>query len=83
MINSREDAHKSWMVRSFPSQSIKALHLGLYNKYNLYLPLRYLNVRISEAVVWSYSVNKMLLKILQNLQISPLAQEFPVNFVTF
>ena len=57
MTNSRADAHKSWMVRSFPSQSIKALHPALYNKYNLYLLLRYW-----EAVVRSYSVKKMFLK---------------------
>ena len=66
-----------------PSQGNKALHLALYNKYYLYLSLRYWNVRISEAVVRSCSVKKMFLKILQNSQMFPLAPEFPVNFATF
>ena len=47
----------------------KALHPVLYNKYNLYLSLRYCNVRISEAVVWSCSVKKVLIKIFQNSQV--------------
>ena len=54
----------------------KALHPVLYNKYNLYLSLRYCNVRISEAVVWSCSVKRVFCKILQN------SQEFPLNFET-
>ena len=56
------------LVRCFASQSNKALHLALYNKYNLYLSLRYWNICISEAVVRSCSVKKMFLKILQNSQ---------------
>ena len=59
------------------------MHPALYNKYNLYLSLRYWNARISEAVVRSCSVKEVFLKILQNSQVFPLAQEFPVNFATF
>ena len=59
------------------------MHPVLYNKYNLYLSLRYCNAGISEAVVRSCSVKEVFLKILQNSQVFPLAQEFPVNFATF
>ena len=44
---------------------------------------RYCNVRISETVVRSCTVKKVFLKMLQNSQVFPLAQEFPVNFATF
>ena len=65
------------------SQINKAMHPALYNKYNLHLSLRYWNARISQAVVRSCSVSEVFLKILQNSQVFPLAQEFPVNFATF
>ena len=65
------------------SQSKKAMHPALYNKYNLYLSLRYWNARISESVARSCSVNEVFLKILQNSQVFSLAQEFPVNFAAF
>ena len=48
----------------------KALRPVLYNKHNLYLSLRYCNVRISEVVRRSCSVKKVLIKILQNSQVS-------------
>ena len=38
------------------------MHPALYNKYNLYLPLRYCNFHISEAIVRSCSVKKVFLK---------------------
>ena len=49
----------------------------------LFPSLRFYNVRISEAVVRSCSVEKVFLKISQNLQVFPLAQVYPVNFVKF
>ena len=60
------------------SQGNKAMHPALFKKYNLYLSLRYWNAHISEAVVWSCSVKEVLVS-----QVFPLAQDFPVNFVTF
>ena len=45
------------------------MHPALYNKYNLYLLLRYWNPRISEAVIWSCSVKEVFLKILQNSRV--------------
>ena len=76
-----------WWDASFAawdfSQSNKALHPALYNKYSLYLSLRYCNIHISEAVVRSCSVKIVFLKILQSSQVFSLAQEFPVNFATF
>ena len=72
----------SLSLRDF-SRINKVLHQVLYDKYNLYLLLRYCNVCISEAVVRSCSIKKVLIKILQNSQVFPLAQEFPVNFATF
>ena len=65
------------------SQGNKAMHPALNDKYSLDLSLRYWNARISEAVVRSCSVKEVFLKILQNSQVFPLAQEFPVNFATF
>ena len=41
------------------------------------------NICISEAVVRSCSVKKVFLKFLQNSQVFPQAQEFPLNFATF
>ena len=38
---------------------------------------------LSEEVVRSCSVKKVFLTILQNSQVFPLAQEFPVNLVKF
>ena len=64
------------------SRSNKALYPTHYNKYSLYLSLRYCNIRISEAVVWSCSVKKVFVKILQKSELIPLMQEFPVSFAT-
>ena len=58
-----------WDVSLDVSRINKALHPVLYNKYNLYLSLRYCNVHISEAVVPSCSLKKRLIKILQNSQV--------------
>ena len=49
----------------------------------IYTLASYWNAGISEAVVWSCSLKEVFLKILQNSQVFPLAQEFPVNFATF
>ena len=65
------------------NQSNKAFHPALYNKYSLYLSLRYCNIHISETVVRSCYVKIVFLKILQSSQVFSLAQEFPVNFATF
>ena len=59
------------------AEANKALHLALYSKDDLFLLLRYCNVHISEAVVRSCSLKKMLLIIFRN------SQEAPVNFATF
>ena len=67
----------------FISQSNKALHPALYNKCKLYLSFPYCNVDISEAAVRSFSVKRVFLKILQDLQVFLLAQKSPVNFATF
>ena len=37
----------------------------------------------SEAIVRSCSVKRVFLKILQNFQVFPLAQEIPLNFASF
>ena len=60
--------------------SIASSSLKQIQSLSLASLLQYL---LSEAVVRSCSVKKVFLKILQNSQVFPLAQEFPVNFATF
>ena len=60
------------MARCFPRNSLQ-------QRQSISLTL-FCNVCISEAVVQSCSVKKVFLKILQNLQVFPLAQVFPNNF---
>ena len=64
---------RSWILAA----ANKALHSALYNKGDLFLLLRYCNVRILEAVVRSCSLKKMFLIIFRN------SQESSVNFATF
>ena len=60
--------------------SIASSSLKQIQSLSLASLLQYL---LSEAVVRSCSVKKVFLKILQNSQVFPLAQEFPVNFAKF
>ena len=72
----------SLMLWDFCRSNKHCIH-PLYNKNSLFLLLRFSNARVSEAVVRNCSVKKGFLKILQNSELFPLAQEFPVNFARF
>ena len=82
MTNSRADAHKSWMVRFFPSAlGISTASSSLQQIQSIsHFVITKSAFRSSRSELFC---KKVLLKILQNSQVFPLAKEFSVNFVNF